>query len=175
VEAESEDLETRFLTGRLGMLMESRRVVPTLRTIASLRWDVASVPILSEPTSVLHADAYCITEGSDAKGASWRFIEFALGPEGQRITAEGGRTVPSLRSVADSDAFLAPGALPEHSEVFLDQIPRLRAVPVVSTWAEIEDVANGILEEAYYGGGEALEVAVELTIHTRDLFARAEG
>ena len=174
-EAESEDLETRFLNGRLGMLMESRRVVPTLRTITSFRWDVAPVPILSEPTSVLHADAYCITEGSDAKGASWRFIEFALGPEGQRITAEAGRTVPSLRSVADSDAFLAPGALPEHSEVFLDQIPRLRAVPVVSTWAEIEDVANGILEEAYYGGGEALEVAVELTLQTRDPFARAEG
>ena len=59
--------------------------------------------------------------------------------------------------------------------MFLDQIPRLRAVPVVSTWAEIEDVANGIIEEAYYGGGEALEVAVELTVQTRNLFARAEG
>jgi multiple sugar transport system substrate-binding protein len=175
VEAESEDFETRFLNGRLGMLMESRRVVPTLRTITSFRWDVAPVPILSEPTSVLHADAYCITEGSDAKDASWRFVEFALGPEGQRITAEAGRTVPSLRSVADSDAFLDPAAPPEHSQVFLDQIPRLRAVPAVSTWAEIEDVANGILEEAYYGGGEALEVAVELTIQTRNLFARAEG
>jgi multiple sugar transport system substrate-binding protein len=175
VEAESEDFETRFLNGRLGMLMESRRVVPTLRTITSFRWDVAPVPILSEPTSVLHADAYCITEGSDAKDASWRFVEFALGPEGQRIIAEAGRTVPSLRSVVDSDAFLDPAALPEHSEVFLDQIPRLRAVPVVSTWAEIEDVANSVIEEAYYGGGEALEVAVELTIQTRDLFARAEG
>jgi multiple sugar transport system substrate-binding protein len=175
VVAESEDFETRFLNGRLGMLMESRRVVPTLRTITSFRWDVAPVPVLSAPVSVLHADAYCITEGSDAKDASWRFVEFALGPEGQRITAEAGRTVPSLRSVADSDAFLDPAALPEHSEVFLDQIPRLRAVPVVSTWAEIEDAANGIIEEAYYGGGEALEVAVELTIQTRDLFARAEG
>jgi multiple sugar transport system substrate-binding protein len=175
VEAESEDFETRFLNGRLGILMESRRVVPTLRTITSFRWDVAPAPILSAQVSVLHADAYCITEGSDARDASWRFVEFALGPEGQRITAEAGRTVPSLRSVADSDAFLDPAALPEHSEVFLDQIPRLRAVPVVSTWAEIEDVANGVMEEAYYGGGEALEVAVELTIQTRDLFARAEG
>jgi multiple sugar transport system substrate-binding protein len=58
--------------------------------------------------------------------------------------------------------------------VFLDQIPRLLAVPAVSTWAEIEDVANGIIEEAYYGGGRALEVAVELTIQTENLFARAE-
>jgi multiple sugar transport system substrate-binding protein len=173
-EAESEDLETRFLNDRLGMLMESRRVVPTLRTISSFGWDVAPFPGMRERVSVLHSDAYCITAGSDAKDASWRFIEFALGPEGQRITAEAGRTVPSLRSVADSDAFLDPAALPSHSEVFLEQIPRLRAVPVVSTWPEIEDVANGIIEEAYYGGGGALEVAVELTLQTRELFRRAE-
>jgi multiple sugar transport system substrate-binding protein len=173
-EAESEDLESRFLNDRLGMLMESRRVVPTLRTISSFGWDVAPFPGMRERVSVLHSDAYCITAGSDAKDASWRFIEFALGPEGQRITAEAGRTVPSLRSVADSDAFLDPAALPSHSEVFLEQIPRLRAVPVVSTWPEIEDVANGIIEEAYYGGGGALEVAVELTLQTRELFRRAE-
>jgi multiple sugar transport system substrate-binding protein len=173
-EAESEDLESRFLNDRLGMLMESRRVVPTLRTISSFGWDVAPFPVMRERVSVLHSDAYCITAGSDAKDASWRFIEFALGPEGQRITAEAGPTVPSLRSVADSDAFLDPAALPSHSEVFLEQIPRLRAVPVVSTWPEIEDVANGIIEEAYYGGGGALEVAVELTLQTRELFRRAE-
>jgi multiple sugar transport system substrate-binding protein len=173
-EAESEDLETRFLNDRLGMLMESRRVVPTLRTISSFGWDVAPFPGMRERVSVLHSDAYCITAGSDAKDASWRFIEFALGPEGQRITAKAGRTVPSLRSVADSDAFLEPAALPSHSELFLDQIPRLDSVPVVSTWPEIEDVANGIIEEAYYGGGGALEVAVELTLQTRELFRRAE-
>jgi multiple sugar transport system substrate-binding protein len=173
-EAESEDLETRFLNDRLAMLMESRRVVPTLRTISSFGWDVAPFPGMRERVSVLHSDAYCITAGSDAKDASWRFIEFALGPEGQRITAEAGRTVPSLRSVAGSDAFLDPAALPSHSEVFLDQIPRLRSVPVISTWPEIEDVANGIIEEAYYGGGGALEVAVELTLQTRELFRRAE-
>jgi multiple sugar transport system substrate-binding protein len=174
-EAESEDFESRFLNGRLGMLMESRRVVPTLRTITSFRWDVAPVPVLGEPVSVLHADAYCMTADADAKDASWRFIEFALGPEGQRIAAEAGRTVPSLRSIADSDAFLDPTAEPQNSEVFLDQIPRLRAVPVVSTWAEIEDVTNGIIEEAYYLGGEALEAAIEITTQTRELFARAEG
>ena len=50
----------------------------------------------------------------------------------------------------------------------------LRAVPVISTWPEIEDTANGLIEEAYYGGGRALEVAVELTTQTKDQFARAE-
>ena len=174
-EAESEDLENRFLNGRLGMLMESRRVVPTFRTIEAFTWDVAGLPAFGSPVSVLHSDAYCMTADSDAKDGAWRFMEFALGPEGQRITSEAGRTVPSLRSVAGSDAFLDPDADPAHAQVFLDQIPSLRAVPVISTWPEIEDTANGLLEEAYYGGGRALEVAVELATQTRDQFARAEG
>jgi multiple sugar transport system substrate-binding protein len=174
-EAEAEDLESRFLNGRLGMLMESRRVVPTFRTIDAFAWDVAGLPAFGSPVSVLHSDAYCMTADSDAKDAAWRFMEFALGPEGQRITSEAGRTVPSLRSVAGSDAFLDPDADPAHAQVFLDQIPSLRAVPVISTWPEIEDTANGLLEEAYYGGGRALEVAVELATQTRDQFARAEG
>ena len=173
-EAEAEDLESRFLNGRLAMLMESRRVVPTFRTIDAFAWDVAGLPSLGSPVSVLHSDAYCMTAASDAKDAAWRFMEFALGPEGQRITSEAGRTVPSLRSVAGRDAFLDPDADPAHAQVFLDQIPSLRAVPVISTWPEIEDTANGLLEEAYYGGGQALEVAVELATQTRDQFARAE-
>ena len=173
-EAEAEDLESRFVNGRLGMLMESRRVVPTFRTIDAFGWDVAGLPSFGSPASVLHSDAYCMTAGSDDKEAAWLFLEFALGPEGQRITAEAGRTVPSLRSVAESRSFLDPDAAPAHAQVFLDQIPFLRAVPVVSTWPEIEDTANGLLEEAYYGGGRALEVAVELATQTREQFARAE-
>jgi multiple sugar transport system substrate-binding protein len=173
-EAESEDLESRFLNGRLAMLMESRRVVPTLRTITDFEWDVAPLPSMGAPVSILHSDAYCMTAGSDAKDAAWRFLEFTLGPDGQRIAAEAGRTVPSLRSVARSDAFLEPAADPARAEVFLEQIPRLRAVPVISTWPEIEDVANGLIEEAYYGGGAAIEVAAEVATRTRDLFARAE-
>ncbi len=174
-EAESEDLESRFINGGLAMLMESRRVVPTFRAIDAFAWDVAGLPSLGSPASILHSDAYCMTAGSDHKDAAWSFMEFALGPEGQRIASEAGRTVPSLRSVATSDAFLDPDALPSHAQVFLDQIPRLRAVPVISTWPEIEDTANGLLEEAFYGGGQAVEVAVELASQTRDQFARAEG
>ena len=174
-EAEAEDLESRFLNGRLAMLMESRRVVPTLRTIEDFEWDVAGTPALGSPASVLHSDAYCITDGSDAKDQAWTFLEFALGPEGQRIASEAGRSVPSLRSVAESDAFLDPEASPTNAQVFLDQIPYLRSVPSISTWPEIEDTANGLLEEAYYGGGSAIEVAVELQTQTHDQFARAES
>jgi multiple sugar transport system substrate-binding protein len=172
-EAEAEALEDRFLNGRLAMLFESRRVVPTLRTIHGFDWDVASLPRFRDPVSILHSDAYCITAGSTAKAAAWRFVEFALGPEGQRITALAGRTVPSIRSVAESDAFLDPSSDPANSIVFLEQIPGLRSVPTISTWPEVEDIANGLLEEGYYAGARAVELAIEMDLATRDAFARA--
>jgi multiple sugar transport system substrate-binding protein len=173
-ERESEDLVSRFVNGRLAILLESRRVVPTLRTIDAFEWDVAPIPVFREPVSILHSDAYCMTGASDAKEHAWRFVEFALGPQGQRITARAGRTVPSLRSVAESEDFLDPRAEPSNSRVFLDQIPHLRSVPTVSTWPEVEDIVNVLLEEGYDLGLPAREIAIEIVTQTDDVLARAE-
>jgi multiple sugar transport system substrate-binding protein len=174
-EAEAVGLEERFLEGGLGMYMDSRKVVPTFRTIADFDWDVAPLPVLKDPVSILHSDAYCMTAASDERDAAWTFMEFALGPEGQAIAAATGRTVPSLRTVAESDAFLDPEAEPSNSQVYLDQIPLLRAVPNIGPWAEIEGIANDLIEEGYYAGAGATELAQEVVTQTQPLFARGEG
>jgi multiple sugar transport system substrate-binding protein len=174
VDVEAEDDETRFQQGRLAMLLSSRRSTPTFRTIRSFEWDVADLPRFRQPAGILHSDAYCMAKASDDKDAAWRFVEFANSPEGQEIVARTGRTVPSLKAVAESDAFLDPRARPRSSRVFLDQIETIRRVPTISTWPEIEDAAEGILENGLYLGQDAQRVARELDRTTRPLFARAE-
>jgi multiple sugar transport system substrate-binding protein len=82
--------------------------------------------------------------------------------------------VPSLKEVAESDAFLDPTAKPANSKVFLDTIPVIRQVPSISTWPEIEDASEPILEEGLYGGEATSEVVRELIAKTDPLFARAE-
>jgi multiple sugar transport system substrate-binding protein len=173
-EIESEDDETRFLNGRSAMVLSSRRATPTFRTITAFDWDVAPLPRHREPAGILHSDAYCMTAASNEKDAVWRFMEFALGPEGQRITAQSGRTVPSLIEVAESEAFLDPAAKPRSSHVFLDTIPFIRRIPSISTWPEIEDVSEVILEGGLYENVSSDEVARQLDARTRDIFARAE-
>jgi multiple sugar transport system substrate-binding protein len=174
VEVEAEDDETRFQNGRLAMLLQSRRSTPTFRTITDFVWDVAPLPIRRTRTGILHSDAYCMTKASKAKGAAWRFVEFANGAEGQRIVARTGRTVPSLISVARSSAFLDPNEPPRNARVFLDAIPTIRMVPPISTWPEIEDAAEGVLENGLYQNVPALDVARQVDRATRPLFARAE-
>ena len=174
-EVEAEDDEARFANGRLAMLLESRRVTPTFRTIDAFDWDVAPLPVHQQPAGILHSDAYCMTAGSKHKDAAWRFMEFALGRQGQEIVAKTGRTVPSLIAVSRSDAFLDPSQRPKNSQVFLDVLPTLRHVPSISTWPEIEDVSGGILENGLYLGTPVDEVISKLDEETRPLFARAEA
>ena len=173
-ELESEDTETRFLNGTLGMVFSSRRDTPSFRTITDFRWDVAALPRRAQPSGILHSDAYCLTTASENEDTAWRFVEFALGPEGAPIVAASGRTVPSLIQVANSEAFLDPTQDPANSRVFLDTIPVIRRVPNISTWPEIEDAANAILEVGFFEGAPAEEIAQQLIDATTPIFARAE-
>ena len=174
VEVEATDDETRFANGGLGMLLSSRRSTPLFRTITAFDWDVAPLPRWRERAGILHSDAFCITSGSERQDPAWEFVEYALGPEGQRTLARSGRTVPSLIAVSRSDAFLDPSLPPRRGEVFLDGIPSIRPAPVISTWPEIEDASEPILENGLYLGQSAPEVAERLDRATRPLFARGE-
>jgi multiple sugar transport system substrate-binding protein len=171
---EAEDDEARFANGRLAMLLSSRRSTPTFRTIEEFDWDVAPLPVLREAAGILHSDAYCLAADSSRKDAAWRFIEFALGPEGQRVVARTGRTVPSLIAVARSRAFLDPTVRPRNARAFLDGIPAIRRVPSISTWPEIEDTVDPILERSIELGVPAADVARQIDEATRPIFARAE-
>ena len=115
-EVEAEDDESRFANGRMAMFLDSRRAVPAFREAAKFDWDVVSLPVFDKPASILHSDAYCMTKGAENKDAAWRFVEFALGPKGAPVIARTGRTVPSLKSVAKSEAFLDPSQKPKNSD-----------------------------------------------------------
>jgi multiple sugar transport system substrate-binding protein len=173
----SEDAMSRFMRGGLGMYLNSRVAVPTLRNIDGFDWDVGPLPVApgGDPVSILHSDAYCMSTGSDHPDEAWRFVEFAMGPVGQEILAASGRTVPSRRDVANADVFLEPDLPPSRSQVYLDAADHLRATPSTGAWARLEREANQVLEELYYGRidrDEGVELLVE---QSRELLSRPVG
>lgn len=170
VEEASMDSESRFIAGTTAMFFNSRRGVPTYREITAFTWDVAPLPQGKVEAGILHSDGYCLSATTQNKGAAWTFIEFANSPTGQALIAQSGRTVPSLISVAESDAFLDPGKLPARSRVWLDTAVTLRAVPVISTWEEIEKTASAEIERAFYGDITAAEAARLSVLRTEEYF-----
>jgi multiple sugar transport system substrate-binding protein len=167
----SESSERRFLNGRLGMYLNSRRGVPTYRTIEGFDWDVAALPQGTKAAGVLHSDAYCMPTTSKDKDATWAFIEFANSAEGQTIIAASGRTVPSIRSVAESAAFLDPQQKPANSRIFIDTIPVIRGVPVMAGWVDIEAIADVEIERAFYGQANVDTVIDAIQERTQPFFA----
>jgi multiple sugar transport system substrate-binding protein len=157
-EADARPVDERFLDGSVAMLLSSRRDVPLLRTITEFEWDVAPFPTDVEPASVLHSDGFCMAAGGDVE-AAWDWVEFALlGREGQEVLARSGRSVPSLRAVAESPAFLDQP--PARSQVFLDALEHMHRLPTTENWTAVEERADAILQELYYGRlglDEALE------------------
>lgn len=170
----AQDLETRFAAGKLGMFLSSRREVPVFREVLDLKWDVAALPVIEEPATILHSDAYCISRGIEDQDSAARFVAYATGTQGQNITALAGRTVPSLKEVASSGAFLDPLRPPRSSRVFLDGIEHMRRTPVLTTWSEIEDVAEEIFTRAFYEDGYTLDDALrDLEEQANPLFEEA--
>jgi multiple sugar transport system substrate-binding protein len=162
----AETSESRFLNGRLAMYFNSRRGVPMYRTITGFAWDVAPLPHGSQAAGILHSDAYCMAATTKDKEAAWKFIEFANSVTGQSIVAASGRTVPSLLAVAESPSFLDPDQPPANSRVFIDTAPIIRRVPVMTTWAGIEETTSKEIERAFYGQvsvREAAQAAITLT------------
>jgi multiple sugar transport system substrate-binding protein len=145
--------------------------VPTYRDSAKFDWDVAALPQSDQPASILHADAYCMPSASKNKEAAWKFIEYANSVEGQTIVAETGRTVPSLIAVAQSPAFLDPNAKPASSQVFLDGIPTIRALPIHPNWAEIEETASQELTRGFYGETDLYDALMRAVQRTEEYFS----
>jgi multiple sugar transport system substrate-binding protein len=48
-------------------------------------------------------------------------------------------------------------------------------VPTISTWPEIEDITEGILENAMFRGDKLDDVIAEIDKQTRPVFARGEA
>jgi multiple sugar transport system substrate-binding protein len=168
----AQGLPEQFMTGKIAMFLSSRVEVPALREQRGLDFDVAALPVMGEPASVLHSDAYCVASGSENQTAAAKFVAYAVGQQGQTLTALGGRTVPSLRSVATSPAFLSPTRAPASSQVFLDAIPHLRHTPVTPSWPEVEDVIGTQLQRAFEDGVPLDEVLAEIRNQADPLLRR---
>lgn len=167
----AEGSQARFQKGTLAMFFQSRVVTPELRqTIKGFEWDVAPLPRDKNAATVLHSDGYCLTRDSKNKDAAWAFMEFANAPDGQRLAVATGRTVPSLRAVAESPAFLNPGAPPSSNRIYLDAAPFIRRLPIMTTWSEVEDIVNQEIKRAFYGDASVEEAARTAMQNTKQYF-----
>lgn len=170
VQQAAEADEARFLNGRAAMFFESRRFTPTLREQKLFDFDVAALPQRKTRASILHSDAYLLTSASKNKAAAFAFMEYANGPEGQPVIAATGRTVPSIKAVAETSTFLNPTEKPLNNRAFIEAIPIIRPTINIDTTEQIESIVNTELRRAFLGQAPLADAIALMNSRTAELF-----
>ena len=142
------DAVTRFGEGRLAMLVGTRALLPRLRAVSGLAFDVFPLPNLGRYRSVTSLSGYCIASSSADVEAAADFLAFASSPEGSRITALSGAVVPENLAVLHSSAFTQPERQPEHADVFAEAVRRSEPMPYAVAWMEVRRAVEPLLERA---------------------------
>ncbi|WKN49369.1 extracellular solute-binding protein [Nocardioides sp. Arc9.136] len=134
-----------FERGRLGMMTGFRSMVPELRKVPGLQFDVMPIPTLGTYATVGDITGLCLSSSAASTAEGADFLVHATSTESVTRVVRAGYLVPANLEVAYSDDFLQPDRQPSHGAVFTDSIRALRLPPLLDTWDELEAALEGDL------------------------------
>ncbi|MCB0905816.1 MAG: extracellular solute-binding protein [Nocardioidaceae bacterium] len=140
-----------FERGRLGMIAGYRNLVPELRQVPGLRFDVMPMPKISRSATVGDVTGLCISNTTTHLDAAADLLVHLLSADAVSKVAEQGYLVPANVSVASSDAFLQPGLEPANAVIFNQSVRDIQVPPLLSSWARLEASVAPLLDELVTG------------------------
>jgi len=150
-----------FTSGKVGMHGPlGRWKVVEFRKLENLDWDFAQLPRGTERSNALFVAAWCIAKNSKHPREAWALIRHLATPECQRINSGLGLALPTLKSVAHSNAFLTPGARPARSDLFLTAVERSEALQEPSE-SKFNAFMTRALDEVYRLGTKIPKEALQ--------------
>ena len=123
-----------FLTGKVGLAGPfGRWVVPTYRDIPStskggFEWDFVPLPQSPGYQPIAAVVAWSIARTSRHPELSYELVKTLTNAEGQARMARLGLAIPTIRSVAESSAFLDPTQEPQNDAGYLRDAAQARAL-----------------------------------------------
>ncbi len=115
-----------FYDGKIGCICPlGRWMTPRYRSIKNFRWDVVPLPHQKRDVSSIATVAWTMSATTKHPKEAFELMKYLCGPEGQIKASRLGLAIPSLKSVAESDAFV-DGQDPKHTSLFLDAIAHSR-------------------------------------------------
>ncbi|KAA3610816.1 MAG: extracellular solute-binding protein [Planctomycetota bacterium] len=151
-----------FLTGKVGMAGPfGHWVVPSYRKIESFAWDFAPMPRGRVQANAVATVAWAVSSQSPHPEEAWALVRHLCGPRSQALAAPMGLAVPTLRSVAESEAFLGDQRPPRNSRVFLQQAEYAEVLPWPAN-PVFEDRLGKRMDQALKTGDLNLDEAISL-------------
>ncbi len=140
----------RFEDGKLGMMIGTRALVPRLRKLPQLRFDVFPLPSLGRSQTIADVSGVCINRVTEHTSAAADFLAFVSGDEGAEILAGSGAVVPANLTALRSAAFRDTSQFPLNVNVFAQSIRRASTMPNPPAWAEVVRQTKPLVNRLFY-------------------------
>lgn len=136
-----------FERGRVGMIEGYRSLVPELRHVPGLHFDVMPMPSLDSAATTGDISGLCLSKHAASTSEAADFMVHALSAESVGQVARAGYLAPANLQVADSDDFLQPGRMPEHASVFNNSTRSMQITPLLDSWPRLEEAVGPTLQQ----------------------------
>lgn len=142
-----------FERGKLGMIAGYRSLVPQLRLVPDLDFDVMAMPSLGSSATVGDVSGLCLSRKAASIPEAADFMVHELSVDSVTRVTRTGYLAPANLEVALSDTFLQPAREPQHSTVFNTAVRNMALAPLTDTLPALEDAVQPDLEQLVYGVG----------------------
>ncbi len=136
-----------FEQGRLGMIAGYRNLVPELRQVIGLDFDVMPMPQLGRSATVGDVTGLCISAATEHPDEAADFLVHLLSEDAVAEVADEGYLVPANVAVATSDSFFQPDRQPDNSVVFNQSVRDIEVPPLLDSWSRLELVIAPLLQQ----------------------------
>lgn len=137
-----------FKRGRLGMLAGYRDLVPELREVDGLGFDVLPMPRISSSATVGEMTGLCLAEGeqADVERAADFLVHVISAESVTDVVSSTGSLTPVHLEVAFSEEYLQPNRQPARSSVFTLNQRYIALWPLIEDWDALEALAADEME-----------------------------
>ena len=161
---------TWFEEGKLGMITGYRSLVPALRQVPGLNFDVMQMPAVGgNSITVGDVAGLCLSKTAASTPLAADFMVHELSAQAVSRVAQTGYLAPANLQVALSDAFLQPERAPANAQAFNSSVRAMRFYPLIDTMSELERAVQPDLDQLVYGVG-----AVDLDALTAKIDAESK-
>jgi multiple sugar transport system substrate-binding protein len=136
-----------FERGKLAMMPGYRSMVPRLRDVPGLEFDVIQMPSVERNATVGELTGMCVSADTRNTAAAADFLVHMASAVSVRRVASEGYLVPANLEVAYSTDFIQPGRAPDHGQVFTNAIRTIVLPPLLDDEPELELTVADELEE----------------------------
>jgi multiple sugar transport system substrate-binding protein len=122
------------------------------------KWAVAPIPKQDSATSFVGGSNMVVFTDSDNKDAAWAFLQFLSDPATQVKWYQEATVLPAVQAAWDDPALAGD----PNVELFGQQLAETKAPPAISTWSEVAEAINQVMEKVTTGTETPEQGAAEM-------------